>query len=99
MNHFPDMMNRVSLQNISTYFQTGCIQKELDSNNLEEREDNAVRAMEERIKRLVPESCYRSVVDVALEYANNCCEIYFTVGMKAGAKLEFQLLNDSLKDN
>lgn len=99
MNRFPDMMDRVALQNISIFFQTGCIQKELDSNNLEEREDKAVRALEERLKKLVPESCYRSVVDAALEYASDCCEIYFTVGMKAGAKLEFELLNDSLKDN
>lgn len=99
MNYFHTMLERVSLQNISSLFQTGCIQNELDGSSLEERENKAVRAMEERIKNLVPESCYRSVVDAALEYANDCCEIYFTVGMKAGAKLVFELLNDSLKDN
>ena len=99
LNDFQRMLGRVNLQNVSTLFQTGCVQNELDSGSLEERENEAVRDMEERLKKLVPESCYRSVADAVMEYANNCCEIYFTVGMKAGAKLEFELLNDSLKDH
>lgn len=99
MNDFQRMLGRVKLQSVSILFQTGCIQNELDSSSLEERENKAVRNIEERLKKLVPESCYKSVVDAVMEYANDCCEIYFTVGMKAGAKLEFELLNDSLKDH
>lgn len=99
MNDFQKMLGRVNLQNVSTLFQTGCIQNELESSNLEERENKAVRILEQHLKKCVPESAYSEAVDTAMEYANVCCEIFFTVGMKAGAKLEFELLNDSLKDN
>lgn len=99
MNRFHKMLERVNLQYISSFFQTGSVQIRLDSNSLEERENEAARLLNERMKKLLPESCYRDAVDAAMEYANDCCELYFAVGMKAGAKLEFQLLNDSLRDN
>ena len=99
LNDFQRMLGRVNLQNVSTLFQTGCIQNEVDSGSLEERENIAVRILEHHLKKCVPESAYSEVVDIAMEYANVCSEIFFTVGMKAGAKLEFELLNDSLKDN
>lgn len=99
MNRFLNMLERVTLQNVSNFFQTGSVQIRLDSNSLEERENEAARLLNERMKKLVPESCCGDAVDAAMEYANDCCELYFTVGMKAGAKLMFQLLNDSLKDN
>lgn len=93
------MLRRVNLQNISDYFQTGCTKRNLDDNNLEEREDEAVQVLKQKLKNLLSESNYREMVDIAMEYANDCCEIYFTIGMKAGAKLMFQLLNDSLNDD
>lgn len=99
MNRFHKMLQRVNLQYISSFFQTGSVQIRLDSDSLEERENEAARLLNERMKKLLPESCYGEAVDAAMEYANDCCELYFMVGMKAGAKLEFQLLNDSLKDN
>ncbi|MCI8364397.1 MAG: hypothetical protein HFG34_05550 [Eubacterium sp.] len=98
MNHFEDMLQRANLQNISDLFQMGCIKTELDSENLEEREDEAVKVLEQKLENLVSGSFYNEVVQTAMEYANDCCGIYFTVGMKAGAKVIFQLLNDSLKD-
>lgn len=99
MNGFSKMLERVNLQSISDMIQMGGGKKELYQNSLEEREDEAVRRLKERLEKIVPEKDRREVIDIAMEYANDCCEVYFTVGMKAGAKLEFQLLNDSLKDN
>lgn len=99
MNRFLTMLERVNLQNLSSFFQTGSVQIRLDSDSLEERESKVARGLEERMKKLVPESCCGNAVDAAMEYANDCCELYFTVGMKAGAKLMFELLNGSLKDN
>lgn len=99
MNRFLKMLERVNLQNLSGFFQTGSVQIRLDSSSLEERENEAARRLSERMKKLLPESCCGNAVDAAMEYANDCCELYFTVGMKAGAKLMFELLNDSLKDN
>lgn len=93
------MLERVNLQNISSLFQMGCIKNELDHKNLEEREDEAVQILEQRMKDCAPEAFSHELTDIAMEYANDCCEIYFTVGMKAGAKLMFQLLNDSMNDN
>lgn len=99
MNKFCNMLHRVNLQSISDMIQIGDRKIELDPKNLEEREDEAVRRLKRRLEDFVPEKNQRNVTDIAMEYANDCCEIYFTVGMKAGAKLMFQLLNDSLKDN
>lgn len=99
MNKFYNMLHRVNLQSISEMIQTGDSKIELDPKNLEEREDEAVRSLKCRLEDFVPEKNQGNVTDIAMEYANDCCEIYFTVGMKAGAKLMFQLLNDSLKDN
>lgn len=99
MNHFKKMLERANLQNISYLFQMGCIKNELNHKDLEEREDEAVQVLEQRIKKCVPEAFFHELTDIAMEYANDCSEIYFTLGMKAGAKLMFQLLNDSLDDN
>lgn len=99
MNRFSKMLERVNLQSISDMIQMGTVKNELYENSLEEREDEAVRRLEERLEKLVQGKVQRDITDTAMEYANDCCEIYFTVGMKAGAKLVFQLLNDSLKDN
>lgn len=99
MNRFYKMLQRVNLQSISDMIQMGDRRAELNAKSMEEREDEAVRHLKHRLKDLVPEKNQGNVEDIAMEYANDCCEIYFTVGMKAGAKLMFQLLNDSLKDN
>ena len=98
MNQFKRMLARANLQDVSYMLQTGSVQNELDEKNLEEREDEAVRILEQRLKKCVSDSSYNEVFDTALEYANDCCEIYFTVGMKAGAKLQLQLLNNNLED-
>ncbi len=98
MNQFQKMLDRVSVQNISSFFQMGSVQKELDTGSMEEREDKAVLVLEKRLQGLVPESCYRDALDAAMEYANDCCELYFAAGMKAGAMLTGKLLDDSGDD-
>jgi phosphoribosylformylglycinamidine (FGAM) synthase PurS component len=98
LNHFEEMLQRANLQNISNLLQIGCIKNELDNENLEKREDEAVKVLEQRLENLVSGSFYDEVVETAMKYANDCCEVYFTVGMKAGARVIFQLLNDSLND-
>lgn len=98
MNQFQKMLDRVSVQNISSFFQMGSVQKELDTGSMEEREDKAVLVLEKRLQGLVPESCYRDALDAAMEYANDCCELYFAVGMKVGAMLTGKLLDDSGDD-
>lgn len=97
MNLFKRMLARTNLQDVSYMLQTGSIQNERNEKNLEEREDEAVRILEQRLKKYVSASSYNEVFDAAMEYANDCCEIYFTVGMKAGAKLQLQLLDNNLE--
>lgn len=99
MNQFKEMLGRMNLQSIGSFIQIGGKLTELKDNNLEEREDQAVDILEQKLEKIVPEASYKKAVDIAMEYANDCSEIYFTLGMKAGAKLMFQLLNDSLDDN
>ncbi len=98
MNQFKRMLERTNLQDVSYMLQTGSVQNERNEKDLEEREDEAVRILEQRLKKYVSASSYNEVFDAALEYANDCCEIYFIVGMKAGAKLQMQLLDNTLKD-
>lgn len=99
MNKFYDMLERANLQFVGEMIQMGNRKTRLDPKNLEEREDEAVRHLKERLENTLQEKDRGKVTDIAMEYANDCCEIYFTVGMKVGAKLMFQLLNDSLRDN
>lgn len=99
MNGFYQMLERANLQSVADMIQTGSRKVNLEEKNLEEREDEAVRRLKKRLGNILSEKERREATDIAMEYANDCCEIYFTVGMKAGAKLVFQLLNDSLKDN
>lgn len=99
MNKFYNMLSNVKLQNISSLFQVGSKKHETDGKNLEEREDHTVKVLEQRLEEVLPSELCKTVTDIAMEYANDCCEIYFTVGMKAGAKVLFQLLNDSINDN
>lgn len=98
MNQFQKMIDRVNLQYVSSFFQMGNVQKELDTGSMEEREDKAVRVLEERLQKLVPKFYYSDAHDAAMEYANDCCELYFTAGMKAGAMLTGKLLDDSADD-
>lgn len=99
MNKFDKMLERANLQFVSDMIQMGTPKLNLSVKNLEEREDEAVELLKKRLEDIVPENELGNVTDTAMEYANDCCELYFIVGMKAGAKLIFQLLNDYLKDS
>ncbi len=99
MNKFDKMLKRANLQFVADMIQIGTPKLNLSVKNLEEREDEAVELLKKRLEEILPERELGSLIDIAMEYANDCCEIYFIVGMKAGAKLIFQLLNDNLKDS
>lgn len=98
MNKFGKMLERTNLQFIADMIQMGTPKLNLEVKNLEEREDEAVEHLKKRLEKVLEEKEFGSLTDIAMEYANDCCELYFIVGMKAGAKLIFQLLNDNLKD-
>ncbi|MCI8792271.1 MAG: hypothetical protein HFG38_05620 [Eubacterium sp.] len=99
MNKFCNMLERANLQFVADMIQTGTPKLDLNLKNLEEQEDEAVKHLKEQLEEIVSENELGNVTDIAMEYANDCCEIYFIVGMKAGAKLIYQLLNDSLKNS
>ena len=94
MNKFNKMLDRVSLQFVADMIQMGTPKLNLSVKNLEEQEN-----LKKRLKDIVSENELGDVTDASMEYANDCCEIYFMVGMKAGAKLIYQLLDDSLKSS
>ena len=98
MNGFSKMLERANIQMVADMIQMGAPKLNLDVKNLEEREDEAARQLKERLEKILSGKELGRAIDTAMEYANDFCEIYFTVGLKAGAKLLFQLLNDSLKD-
>ena len=99
MNKFCNMLYRANLQFVADMIQMGTPKLDLNVKNLEEQEDEAVKHLKERLEEIVSENELGNVTDIAMEYANDCCEIYFIVAMKAGAKLIYQLLNDSLKNS
>lgn len=99
MNKFCNMLYRANLQFVADMIQMGTPKLDLNVKNLEEQEDEAVKHLKKRLEEIVSENKLGNVTDIAMEYANVCCEIYFIVGMKAGAKLIYQLLNDSLKNS
>ena len=99
MNKFCKMLGRANLQFVADMIQMGTPKLYLSVKNLEEQEDEAVKKLKKRLEDTVSENELGNVTDIAMEYANDCCEIYFVVGMKAGAKLIYQLLNESLKNS
>ena len=99
MNKFCEMLERANLQFVADMVQMGTPKLNLSVKNLEEQEDEAVKHLKKRLEEIVSENELGNVTDIAMEYANDCCEIYFIVGMKVGAKLIYQLLNNSLKSS
>lgn len=99
MNKFCEMLERANLQFVADMVQMGTPKLNLSVKNLEEQEYEAVKHLKKLLEEIVSENELGNVTDIAMEYANDCCEIYFIVGMKAGAKLIYQLLNDSLKSS
>ena len=99
MNKFHKMMNRANLQNIGKFIQYEGTANVLDGVDFETREEKAVQNLKAKLKGNISDQEYVKIIDTVMEYANDCSEIYFSVGMKIGARLVFQLLNDSMKDS
>ena len=99
MNKFHKMINRANLQSIGKFIQYEGTANILDGADFEAREEKAVQNLKAKLKGIISEQEYRKIIDTVMEYTNDCSEIYFSVGMKVGARIVFQLLNDSMKDS
>lgn len=99
MEYFTRMMERANLQNIGNWIQIGSEMEQTNSANMEERAENALKILKREFEQIVPKKSYQRGIEIAREYSINCCDIYFNMGMKVGAKIMLQLLDEGLKDN
>ena len=99
MEYFMRMLERTNLQNIGSWIQIGSEVEQTDSADMEERAEKALKVLKRDFEQIVPKKSYRRGIEIAREYSNACCDIYFNMGMKVGAKIMLQLLDEGLKEN
>ena len=89
-SHFSDMTQRLNLQKLGVYIRYGDSKRVLDNDNFAEREDKA----SSKLEKLIAEKCgedTETVMDQVYAYASVIEEIYFNLGLKAGAILQHKL--------
>lgn len=99
LEYFTTMMKRANLQYIGNWIQVGTEIEQTDSANMEERAEKALKILKRELEKILSKESYQRGVEIARRYSNDCCDIYFNMGMKVGAKIMLQLLDEGLNDH
>ena len=90
---FSAVKQRLSPQMIGAYILSGDAKTALSKNNFKEREEEAFS----KLNKLIAEKCgedAEKVIDQINEYSSVIEEIYFNLGLKAGAVLQCRLTDN-----
>ncbi|WFR57212.1 hypothetical protein QA584_27000 [Anaerocolumna sp. AGMB13025] len=97
MSTFKDMMERTTIQHLShlirDYKQTSMIYETFDK-----REEIADDDLYSRLSEFLSNEQIFDIEPLLNEYSSSIGEIYFNMGMKAGARLLHQLLDNEDRD-
>ena len=99
LEYFTKMMKRANLQNIGNCIQVGTEIEQTDCSNMEERAEKALKILKREFEQIVPKESYQRGIEIARQFSNDSCDIYFNMGMKVGAKIMLQLLDEGLNDH
>lgn len=89
-SHFSAMKRRINLQKIGAYIRSGDSKTVVNNDSFKEREDEA----SSKLEKLIAEKCgedTEKVIDQIYMYLSVIEEIYFNLGLKAGAILQCKL--------
>lgn len=87
------LKNRINLQTIGTYIRNGG-KIQISFSNFKERKNTAFSKFEQQIIEICGTEKKNEILDCIGEYSSTVEEIYFNLGMKAGATLQVNLLNN-----
>lgn len=97
MSTFKDILERTTIQHLShlirDYKQTALTYETFDK-----REEIADANLYNKLKEILSDEQIYEIEPVLNKYTSELSEIYFNIGMKTGAKLLQQLLDDGNKD-
>ena len=94
MGQFDKMLGRADIQKVGQFIQYESTLNVKSKKNPDEREKQAREILKQGMKENVPEDALDRVMETVFQYAETYAMLHFSVGMKAGAKLIFQLLCD-----
>lgn len=90
---YRNMQKRINVQSIAGYIR-GLPTDDLEEESFQKREDQALDILKEILDEHVPKGSHIPIIDGTMEYGNVMMDIYFSMGIKVGAKLMVQLLNE-----
>ena len=90
---YRNMQKRINVQSIGGHIR-GLPTDDLEEESFQKREDQALDVLKEILDKHVPEGSHIAIIDGTMEYGNVMMDIYFSMGMKVGAKLMIKLMND-----
>ena len=97
-NYLAQAYARMNLPQIRSFILTGETEKTQHGANYEERLDEASEPVYDRINRLYPSAREATEPTNELSHAlSTFQEVYFEIGMKAGARLLYQLMMEDEK--
>jgi len=88
------MKSRINLQTIGTYLRDGASKTQISSTSFEKRENIAFSKLEQQVAELCGAEKKDEILDCIWQYCSTLEEIYFSLGMKAGATLQVKLLDN-----
>ena len=89
-----EMEKRLNLQSISEFVQYGSDIREVDRHNFTERAETAYKKLQEEIESICGKETAQDILDKIVVYSGIREDIYFTLGMKVGAKMIILLTNN-----
>lgn len=96
MKYF-DMQQRLSLQAIGTFIYSGGEKANISFDSFEERENDAYSQLEKELINLCGKDNIIQVVNSIMSYVAVVEDNCFSLGMKAGAALYYQLMNHNFE--
>jgi len=94
MENFIHMKNRINLQTIGTCIRDDGSKTQISFANFEKRENIAFSKLEQQIIEICGTEKKNEILDCIGKYSSTIEEIYFSLGMKAGATLQVKLLDN-----
>ena len=98
-NIWAQMEKRLNLQSISKFIKYGSVINEIDNRSFIEREETAYNNLQKYIEDTCGKEISDDVMENITEYSSIKEDIYFTLGMKAGAQIVTQLTGSLESDS
>ena len=89
-----DIASRINLQCIGTLLRDGSARLKINKSNFKEREEEAYDALEFYLEQKFDKKTINALLTEIVNYSGVLTDIYFSLGMKAGATLVLKLTDN-----